>query len=229
MRPARDFESEAIVLKSRTTGENDLWVDLLTPDRGRVHGIARHARKSHKRFGTVLECLNWVRFRAQEGTGMILLAEATLVRPWRRLDTSLSLLTAGFHVVELLRQMVPERNPDRRVFNLACACLEELDRPEMEDVLTAVARFEYRMLDLSGFGPNLKSCLGCGRTRNREETFSFVYKEGGLYCAACLKPGLVFDPFTRRAVSEILSKFVEFQLGKSLKTRKFLTDKAFCG
>lgn len=233
MRAGREFETEAIVLKARTTGENDLWVDLLTPDHGRLHAIARHGRKSHKRFGTVLECLNWVKIRAKEGMGLASLSEASLVAPWRRLDTSLPLLTAGFHVMELVRQLVPERSPDARVFDLVCDCLRELDKSDLPDPLLTVARFEYRMLEFSGFGPNLRKCLGCARARDREETFSFVYKEGGLYCLDCLKQRPFqsggCDLFTRKSAPAILSRFLEYQLGKPLKTVKFLTDKAFCG
>jgi DNA repair protein RecO (recombination protein O) len=226
----RDLDAEAIVLSARTIGENDLRVDLLTPGVGRLHAVARHGRKSHKRFGTVLETFNWVRIRAKDGGGWVSLNEASLVKPWLKLDEHLARLTAAFHAVELVRQLVPERNPDAKVFHLLAECLAAIDQASPRDVLTPVARFEYRLLEASGLGPHLTSCLSCGRNRAKEEGgFFFVYKEGGLFCARCLPPGLVFDPFSRESASKILSQFVEYQIGRPLKTRKFLSDPAFCG
>ncbi|HEX5037181.1 MAG TPA: DNA repair protein RecO [bacterium] len=226
----RELDSEAIVLSARTIGENDVRVDLLTPGFGRLHAVARHGRKSHKRFGTVLETFNWVRVRGRDGGGWASLNEAVLVKPWLKLDAHLARLTAAFHAVELIRQLVPERNPDAKVFQLLTECLSAIDQSPPREVLTPVARFEYRLLDVSGFGPNLTTCLSCGRARAKEEGgFFFVYKEGGLFCAKCLPPGLVFDAFHREAAPEILSRFVEYQLGRPLKTRKFLSDPAFCG
>jgi DNA repair protein RecO (recombination protein O) len=230
-RRGREIDSEALVLRSKTTGENDLLCDFLTPDLGRLHGVARHGRKSHKRFGTVLESLNWVRVRGRDAGGLVSLEEAVLVRPWHRLDAHLPLLTCGFHALELVRRLVPERSPDARVFDLLVECLQALDRSPPEEARTPIARFEFRLLDASGFAPNLKECLSCRRPRGREETFAFVYREGGLFCPDCRpRSGSgASDVFTRRSAMEVLSRFVEYQLGHPLKTVKFLTDKAFCG
>jgi DNA repair protein RecO (recombination protein O) len=231
MRYGKEMESEAVVLKAWTAGENDLLVDFLTPDFGRLHGIARHGRKSQKRFGTVLESMNWVRLRGRDAGGLVSLEESSLLKPWRRIDAFLPLLTAGFHVIELIRQLVPERNPDARVFRLLTECLEALDETAPGEIATPLARFEYRLLDVSGFGPNLKECLSCGRPRVPGENFFFVYHAGGIFCAPCLPPSASggFDPLTKAGLPKILSQFLEYQLGHSLKTRKFLTDKAFYG
>lgn len=224
----REFHSEAIVLRARTVGENDLLVDFLTPGLGRLTGFARHGRKSRKRFGTVLESLNWVRLRGRDAGGLVSLSEASLLRPWMRMDASLPLLTAGFHVIELVRQFAPERNPDVRVFGLLLECLEALDTAASGDVSALLARFEYRLLDSSGYGPNLKECLSCGRAREKGTKFFFVHREGGLFCSSCLPPGLAFDLFTKESAPSVLSRFIEYQLGHPLKTRKFLSDPAFC-
>lgn len=223
------MESEALVLRSKTSGENDLWVDFLTPALGRLHGIARHGRKSHKRFGTVLESMNWVRVRGRDAGGWVSLEEAALVKPWLRLDAHLPLLMAAFHAIELVRQLVPERSPDARVFDLLAGCLADLDRATPDGAAATVARFEFRILEASGYAPNLRACLSCGRPRTKEGRFFFVFREGGVYCAGCLPLGTPFEPLSRAAWPAILAQFVEYQLGKPLKTRKLLTDKAFCG
>jgi len=226
----REFETEAIVLKVRTIGENDLWADFLTPDHGRLHGVARHGRKSRKRFGTVLESMNRVCIRYRETGGLVFLEEAGLILPAHHLEDGLDGLIAGFYVVDLVRELLPERSPDRRVYELLNETLlhiDRIDRTKENPYAEALMLFEYRFLDLCGYSPNLKKCLGCGRERNRTEKFFFVYREGGIYCSSCLPGGSSFEPLSRRTLPRILSRFIEYQLGHPPKSRKFLTERGF--
>ncbi len=52
----------AIVLSVRNYGEADLLVTFLTPSRGLLTGMAKHAKKSRRRFAHCLEPLNRVDF-----------------------------------------------------------------------------------------------------------------------------------------------------------------------
>ena len=58
--PAR--QTPAIVLTVKDFGEADRLVTFLTPERGVLTGMAKHAKKSRKRFANVLEPLNRVEF-----------------------------------------------------------------------------------------------------------------------------------------------------------------------
>ncbi len=218
-----EIQSEAIVLKVKTIGENDLLVDFLTPDHGRLHGIARHGRKSQKRFGTVLEAMNRVRVRYRETGDLVALEEAGLVPPIHYLEKNLERLMAGFYAIDLIRELLPERNPDHKVYELLSETLGQLDAPgEAARLADLLMTFEYRFLDLCGYSPHLKRCLGCGVERHKGDKFFFVYREGGIYCAACLPGGTSFEPFSRATLPRVLSRFIEYQLGHAPKSRKFL-------
>ncbi len=222
-RRGREFSGEAIVLKSKTSGENDLWVDFLTLDHGRLHGIARHGRKSQKRFGTVLEPMNRVRIRYRESGGLVALEEATLLPPIHRLESRWERLMAGFYVVDLVRELLPERSPDRGAYELLRDTLAQVDRTDRPFSTDVVMTFEYRFLELCGYTPHLRRCLGCGKERNRSEKFFFVYRDGGIYCASCLPGGAAYDGLSRESLPRILSRFIEYQLGHAPKSRKLLT------
>ena len=68
-------QTQAIVLTVRDYGEADLLVTFLTPGRGRLTGIAKHARKSRRRFAHCLEPLSRVVFflstRSPRGSGVL--------------------------------------------------------------------------------------------------------------------------------------------------------------
>ena len=55
-------QTPAIVLTVRDYGEADLLVTFLTPGQGPVTGIAKHAKKSRRRFAHCLEPLSRVVF-----------------------------------------------------------------------------------------------------------------------------------------------------------------------
>lgn len=214
----RDRTSEAIILRAKTSGEDDLWVDFLTPDQGRLHGIARHGRKSKKRFGTVLETGNLVTLRYRDAGQMVSLNEAVMIRPWRHIDTDWERLTTLFHLVELIRQLIPERNPEEKTYQLLRQTIEHLEAPTVSTT-ELILRFEYRLLQLCGYRPELKKCLECDVV---EGQFHFVYAEGGIYCASCLPGGKSSDPWIRENYSYIFSRFIEYQLGHPLRTHRFL-------
>ena len=57
------IEDEAIVLRAVDFGESDLIAHLLVPEIGRLTVIAKHARKSRKRFPGSLDIFNHIRVR----------------------------------------------------------------------------------------------------------------------------------------------------------------------
>ncbi len=219
----REVRTEAIVLRARTTGEDDLLVEFLTPGEGRVHGIARHGRKSRKRFGTVLESFNRVRLRYQDAGGLVSLREAAL-ESGGGLEGDLERLLGGFYLVDLIRASVHERNPDAPLYHL----LEEglLALASGEAVSKVIRRFEFRFLDLLGYKPHLGGCLLCGRS-SAETPFFFVFSRGGVFCGGCLPPGVSFEPYSEASAPKVLSRFIEYQLGHPLRSHKFLTDAVF--
>jgi len=62
-------ESEAIVLRTYPLREADLLVTLFTRLEGKVHGVARSAKKSKRRFGGALEPLTCVRAYYEDREG----------------------------------------------------------------------------------------------------------------------------------------------------------------
>jgi DNA repair protein RecO (recombination protein O) len=56
----KSYTSQAIIMRTKEFGETDLLVTLLTPDKGRLKGIAKGARKSRKRFVNCLDVFSLV-------------------------------------------------------------------------------------------------------------------------------------------------------------------------
>lgn len=217
----REIQTEGIVLRVLTLREDDLFVDLMTPYQGRLWGVARHGRKSHKRFGTVLDPLNIVRLRFHDRGGFAHLEEAGMEFPLNYIDQDLTTFLSSFYLVDLVREFVPERSADFHLYKLLRDSLLRMNQGlAPQEVIRA---FEVRLLEICGYGLNLESCQSCERHWQPKESFYFVYREGGIFCQVCVPHGN-HEIFTESSTYRILPRFIEYQLGHSPKSRKLLTQ-----
>ncbi|QQR80213.1 MAG: DNA repair protein RecO [Deltaproteobacteria bacterium] len=195
----REVVTEAIVLKVQTIQENDLWVDLLTPREGRLWGVARHGRKSKKRFSTVLEASNHVRVRFRDKGGVVFLEESQLqlsTNGFPELD--LPTWLTSFFIIDLVREFVPERNRDIDVFELVRDTLLEIPFLNRYERLRVLENFEKDFLSLCGYGVNFERCALCQTVVSDEQDlkFYFVYREGSVFCQHCMQGKGEATPFS---------------------------------
>ena len=90
-------QTPAIVLTVREYGEADLMVNFLTPGYGPLTGIAKHARKSRRRFAHCLEPLSRVVFflSPRSGRDLEFLQKGELVKSFPALRRDLKRLGRG--------------------------------------------------------------------------------------------------------------------------------------
>lgn len=217
----KEIKTEAIVLHSRTIGEDDLLVDFLTPEEGRLTGMARHGRKSQKRFGTVLEVPNIVSLLCQDRGGRVSVQESVLQKPLGMLANDLPHLLAAFYLIDIVREMVQPCYRDPRLYSLLQESLVALDAGLSPRQV--VGTFELGFLDLQGYHPRLEECVACGKKWEEEGVFTFVYRDGGIICSACLVPSRgEGSPFSKKKLSVILGRFLEYQTGRPFRSKRVL-------
>ena len=175
-------ESEAIVLRTYPLREADLLVTLFTRLEGKVHGVARAAKKSKRRFGGALEPLTYVRvyFEDRERQELARLDSCDVLDSPLASEVSYPRAVALAHVAELLDELLPDREPNDAVFRLALAVLSNLRGSE---VWMPVTYFELWMTRLMGYLPEFSECIVCGRTLNGSRAFFHALSDG-LMCAA---------------------------------------------
>jgi len=175
-------ESEAIVLRTYPLREADLLVTLFTRLEGKVHGVARSAKKSKRRFGGALEPLTYVRayYEDREGRELARLDSCEVLESPLAFEVSYPRAVALGHVAELLDELLPEREANDAVFRLVVSVLAGLRGP---DVWMPITYFELWMTRLMGYLPDLSECIVCGRTLNGSRAFFHALSDG-LMCPA---------------------------------------------
>jgi DNA repair protein RecO (recombination protein O) len=170
-------ESEAIVLRTYPLREADLLVTLFTRTEGKVHGVARSAKKSRRRFGGALEPLTYVRahYEDRERRELARLDSCEVLESPLATEVTYPRAVALAHVAELLDELLPEREPNDAVFRLALAVLSGLRGPS---VWLPITYLELWMTRLMGYLPELSECMVCGRTLNGSRAFFHALSDG---------------------------------------------------
>jgi DNA repair protein RecO (recombination protein O) len=174
-------ESEAIVLRTYPLREADLLVTLFTREEGKVHGVARSAKKSKRRFGGALEPLTVVRalYDVRERQDLARLDACEVLESPLSAEVSYPRAVALAHVGELLDELLPDHEANDAVFRLSLSVLSQLRGTE---VWMPVTYFELWMTRLMGYLPDLSECIVCGRALNGGRAFYHALADG-LMCA----------------------------------------------
>src|ERR1700747_1242332 len=154
-------QSEAIVLRVWPFQEADLLVSLFTREQGRMKGVARHAKRSRRRFGGALEPMTYVGASYAERPKQELVrldAFEILSSPLSR-PVDYARTAALQFVAEVVEEALPEGAPEDAVFRLVLAVLDEI---QVGRVWMPVTYFALWMNRLMGWMPELGRCVVCG-------------------------------------------------------------------
>lgn len=170
-------ESEAIVLRTYSLREADLLVTLFTRLEGKVHGVARSAKKSRRRFGGALEPLTYVRafYDVRERQELARLDSCDVLESPLASEVSYARAVALGHVAELLDELLPDHEANDAIFRLTLSVLHVLTGPE---IWMPITYFELWMTRLVGFLPELNECVVCGRNLNGSRAYFHALADG---------------------------------------------------
>jgi DNA repair protein RecO (recombination protein O) len=178
-------QATALVLRVVEFSETSSVVTLFTREFGKVHGLAKGARRPKGPFESALDLLGLCRivFLRKSPGALDLLTEAKLLKRFRPRGRELSSLYAGYYVAELLNELTDDHDPHPELFDEAEAMLAGLAAGEA--VATSIVRFELVALDLLGHLPSLELCVECGKPVEATGRVAFGLLAGGVYCGRC--------------------------------------------
>jgi DNA repair protein RecO (recombination protein O) len=174
-------ESEAIVLRTYPLREADLLVTLFTRTEGKVHGVARSAKKSKRRFGGALEPLTYVRafYDVRERQELVRLDSCDVLESPLAFEVGYARAVALGHIAELLDELLPDHEANDAIFRLTLSVLNVLTG---SDIWMPVTYFDLWLTRLVGFLPELTECIVCGRSLNGDRAYFHALADG-LMCA----------------------------------------------
>jgi DNA repair protein RecO (recombination protein O) len=178
----KEFQDDAIVLRTYKSGESDRVVVLWTREHGKIRVFAKGIRKTTSRLGGTLEPLAYVRVNLAETRGEFYVARHVQHREHlATLRSSYDRINAGYAVVEVVDAIPSDDVADEGIFDLLVRVLMTLDNGEFEPALVP-ASFFFKLLALDGSEPVVDACVNCGR---EGPLVSFDAEVGGTLCSNC--------------------------------------------
>lgn len=208
--------SEAIILNKRPLGEADLLITLFTRDAGKVKGVAKHAKRSKKRFAGVLETgyVIDLTFKTSPGRELVRIDDANLRAPLSHISKSIEETTALWLALELADRFLPAAEGSTQKYELLSRFVKALHEGRLTRPIFIY--FLFKWIEYCGFLPEITEELVGVNYKFKTESVKILKKvmSGDLSCDindAVLGDSLEFVFYYTAAI-----------LGKPLRLQEYL-------
>jgi len=239
--------AQGILLNKRDLRETSIIADFYTKEFGKISGILKGIRTEPEKFASNLEpfSLNEIIFYRKTNSHLHLVSQADKVDNFTRIRQSIDRTTTAGFMAELINSIMQAEDKNEEIFNLALASLKELETNYNPEKIATI--FKIKILSLSGFKPHFDSCVCCLDKIMGQSKFSLSL--GGLLCPRCMPKdpasrsifrgtiatvlhiernsftsslNLGMNPQIKKELDLILNSFLNFHLGRELKSQKLI-------
>ena len=181
----REWDDQIIILRLGLFHEADMWLRVLSRERGLLTLFAFGGAKSKHRFCGCLDKFNTLQCRIRSGRAAYLcLQEASLLRAPRNLRQDWRRMGIAANCILFMEAMHIDGDSSKATFTLMEDLRKSLEDGRAEYRLTTFF-FRLNISSLLGFAPDLEKCGICGKAEEQE--YFFVPEEGRIFCASCLR------------------------------------------
>lgn len=239
--------AQGIVLNKRDLRETSIIADFYTKEFGKISGILKGIRSEPEKFASNLEpfSLNEIIFYRKTNSSLHLVSQADKLDNFTCVRQSLERTSAAGFMVELINSIMQPEDKNEEIFSLALSSLKELETNYNPGKIATI--FKIKILSLSGFKPHFDSCVCCLDRITGQSKFSLSL--GGLLCPRCMPKdpasraifrgtiatvlhierssftgslNLGMNPQIKKELDLILNSFLNFHLGRELKSQKLI-------
>ena len=185
----RNYQVEAVVLRTHKLGEADRIITLLSRERGKLRAVAKGVRRTRSKFGARLEPFSRVQLFIAPGKNLDIITQAESLNVYgEALALDYPLWTMGQTILETADRISSEEGvPIETQYLLLVGALKSLTSKEHDGQLVLNA-YLLRALALAGYAPVLLECAICGLPGAQP---FFNVASGGALCAQHRQPGSV--------------------------------------
>ena len=178
----RLYRMEGIILRRSDFGEADRLLTLFTPNAGKIRVIAKGARKPTSRKAGHVELFMRTDFLIARGRSLDIVTQAEVIEPYRLLREDIRRATYGHYLAELVDHFVGEGEENYPLYVLLRDALGWVCTTR--DLTLTGRSFELRLLEHSGYRPELGHCIRCSGGIGEGDCL-FSPEDGGVLCSRC--------------------------------------------
>jgi len=176
-----DLSTRGLVLREVNYKESDKILTILTEDAGKLTVSARGARKKIGKYTAASQFLAFSELDLYERQGRWNLREGRVVEQFNGLRQDILNLSIGAYFAELLEAVSDADHLETGLLTLGLIGLRVLSSGARDPRLMK-AVFEFRLMCLSGYTPEVEACPVCA-ARTPEQPMLNIH-EGYMHCKA---------------------------------------------
>ena len=241
------YKTEGIILKSYNLKEADRILVVYTKDHGKINCVAKGVRRSQSKLRGFTQFLTYADFVLYSGKSLDTITQCEPREMFAEIKGDLEKWAVANFLVELLMPVVQEKQAQEGLFYEFLASLHLVSN--LKEPRLGAIYFTVRLLQLSGYQPQLTSCASCYSQDIGEKNLYLSGALGGILCEGChyLDPKAIkvqkgeiatwhrlsnidvklisrlrLSPLMEDRLIKALFYYYQYQVEKQLKTPAFL-------
>ncbi len=180
------IKTQGLILKQRNVGEKDKFITVLSRDRGVIEASARGVRSVKSKILSGTQPLCFSDLTLYEGKSSFVVNDAQVLESFYNIRLDIEKTALASYFCELLGFIVPSEEEAEGYLRLALNTLSYLCTDSRSPLFLKTV-FEWKLMCLSGFAPDVTGCDSCGESDGEE--FYFYPAEGVIRCRGCAVSG----------------------------------------
>ena len=190
--------TSAIVIHRSDWRDYDRMVTLFTPEYGRIDAVARGCRRPKSPLMNASDMFTAGEYQLLKVRDRYTITQCRIQNSFFELREDYDRLVTGVYWLKLINEVIVSDEPNRALFDMTLRALAYLAHSGMDQALLT-AMFKMQLWRITGFSPNMDSCILC-HTPAEKTTLLFDAHRGGCVCRIC---GTVCSNSERRHCSTV--------------------------
>lgn len=214
--------TKGLIIREIPTGENDKFITVLTPDRGKISVYCKGARKLKSKHLVCTQLFCYDEFILEQRGDNYWLCEASLLESFYAIREDLCAFAFCQYAVDVANEVTTEENDESEMLQLMLNTLYLATKREKSiELIKAV--FELRVAVILGVMPDLTSCSECEKTdAKNDDIYYFDILNGTIKCSECNKKAQLESEAV--PIDERAGKTVLMVSGTTLRAMRYIVS-----
>lgn len=177
--------TDGVVIRERSIGETDRFIDVLTADNGVIEISVKGVKRSSSKYAGATQMLTYGKFCVMKKGERYYLNSAQSIDTFYGLRLDLVRLSLAMYFADVIKFAVSSEQPAEDILHLFVNALYLLANGRRSEPFIKTV-FELRLLAKLGFMPNLVACDVCACYEHN--VMLFLPVKGIIVCGDCYHP-----------------------------------------
>ena len=184
----KNFTTDAINIKSYALSESDKIMVMYSKQNGLIKGVAKGCKKQKNKLGARMDLLVANTIMLNKGRNLNTICEAHSINTFKESRKDINKLLFSTYITEIVNAFGVENDPcSKEIYETLYKALEKVSKSSSKkDCMLSVIKFQLKMMQITGLGIELDTCLCC-REQILNEDMYFSHQMGGVVCEECAK------------------------------------------